>query len=365
MMTSAAEKFVTRLTMETLSEQPVYIEMFPEDKFYSTHHISLAEWADLILLCPASGNLIGKIAAGIADDLLTTVVMAAQSTVMIAPSMNTHMYENPIVQENISKLSKLGYQFIAPGVGELACKTYGAGRLAEPVEVVERVVAFFAHPADLAKLRILITAGPTVEFIDAVRYISNPSTGKMGYALAEKALLRGAQVTLISGPTVLAPPKGVELIMIRSGDQMLAATKKHFSNADILFMAAAVADYTPAQTINHKMKKTGEPINLKLEPQADILMELAALKRKEQITVGFALETEDEIVNATQKLHKKKLDMIVVNNPNVEGAGFGYDTNQVTVIFGDGRSESLPLMPKTELADKILDLTMQIVRDRK
>jgi phosphopantothenoylcysteine decarboxylase/phosphopantothenate--cysteine ligase len=328
--------------------------LFPEDRYYGTHHISLAEWADLILIAPASGNAIGKIASGIADDLLTTVVMAAQSPVMIAPTMNTEMYNNPVVQENITKLKKLNYKFIEPGVGELACKTYGVGRFAEPYDILTAVESFFRSGNDLEGLKILVTAGPTVEQIDAVRFISNPSSGKMGYALAQKASERGALVTLISGPVSLEAPAGVNRIMIRSGEQMYNAAVEEFEECDLLFMAAAVGDYKPSQTANHKIKKSTEPLSLELIPQIDILQKLAETK-KNQITVGFALETDDEIENARDKLENKKLDLIVLNNPNEKGAGFAVDTNRVTVIDRDGKIEKIDLMPKIDLADKLID----------
>ncbi len=353
-MTAAAEKFITRLTMETLSDNPAYCEMFPEQGYYSTHHISLAEWADLILLAPASGNLIGKIANGIADDLLTTVIMAAQSPVMIVPSMNTHMYENPAVQENITKLKQRGYKFVQPGTGDLACHTHGVGRLAEPSDILEAIIAHFGSLADLDGLIILVTAGPTVEYIDAVRYISNPSSGRMGYALAKKAMLRGAEVTLVSGPVNLGAPEGVNLIKITSGKEMLAKTGENFENCHMLFMAAAVSDYAPAETAKHKLKKSSKPLKLTLHPQTDILLELSKVKRS-QIMVGFAMETENEFENGTSKLEKKKLDLIVVNNIAEEGAGFAVETNKVTIIDKNGDIERPPLMTKEELADIIID----------
>jgi phosphopantothenoylcysteine decarboxylase/phosphopantothenate--cysteine ligase len=353
-MTAAAEKFITRLTMETLSDNPAYCEMFPEQGFYTTHHISLAEWADLILLAPASGNLIGKIANGIADDLLTTVVMAAQSPVMIAPSMNTHMYENRVVQENMARLKKLGYKFIEPEVGDLACHTHGVGRLAEPPDILEAIIAHFGSMADLDGLKILVTAGPTVEYIDAVRYISNPSSGRLGYALARKAMLRGAEVTLISGPVNLDAPEGMKLVLVTSAKEMLKRASENFENCDMLFMAAAVSDYAPAETAQHKIKKSSEPLKLTLQPQADILLELSKVKRS-QVVVGFAMETENELENATSKLKKKKLDLIIVNNVTEEGAGFAVETNKVTIIDKNGNIEKPPLMTKEELADIIID----------
>jgi len=353
-MTAAAEKFITRLTMETLSDNPAYCEMFPEQGYYSTHHISLAEWADLILLAPASGNLIGKIANGIADDLLTTVIMAAQSPVMIAPSMNTHMYENPAVKENIAKLKQRGCKFVQPEVGDLACHTHGVGRLAEPLDILEAIITHFGSMADLDGLKILVTAGPTVEYIDAVRYISNPSSGRMGYALAKKAMLRGAGVTLVSGPVNLDAPEGVKLVKVTSAKEMLQKTSENFENCDMLFMAAAVSDYAPAETAQQKIKKSSEPLKLTLQPQADILLELSKTK-KDQVVVGFAMETENELENATSKLKKKKLDLIIVNNVTEKGAGFAVETNKVTILDKNGNIEKPPLMTKEKLADIIID----------
>jgi len=354
-MTSSAEKFITRLTMETLSDNQAYTAMFPTQEYFSTHHISLAEWADLILLAPASGNIIGKISNGIADDLLTTIIMAAQSPVMIAPTMNTHMFQNPIVQENMSKLHKLGYHFVEPGVGELACKTYGVGRLAEPDEITDALISFFESKADLDGLKVLISAGPTVEYIDAVRYISNPSSGKMGYALAQKAASHGAEVTLVSGPVCLDAPAGVKVIEVFSGAQMCESLQNHFERADMLFMAAAVGDYAPSKVHDHKLKKTDQPLTLTLIPQTDILKKLSEMKNKLQVIVGFALETDNIVENAQSKLTGKKLDMIVVNDPREKGAAFRVDTNKVTIIDKNGNIEQIPLMSKLALADIIID----------
>ncbi len=360
-MTASAEKFITRLTMETLSDYPVSDQMFPETGFYTTHHISMAEWADLIVIAPATGNMIGKIASGIADDLLSTVVMAAQSPVIIAPAMNTQMYTSPMVQENMKKLHSLGYEFIEPGVGEMACNTFGVGRLPEPEEILESIVAHFEKRLDLSGMNILVSAGPTVEHIDAVRFISNPSSGKMGYAIAEKAADRGAKVTLVSGPVSLASPPKVDLIPVKSGREMLDKLKENFAKADILFMVAAVSDYLPKETVDHKIKKSDKDLNLALTPQVDILLELAKEKKK-QIMVGFSMETENGVENAQKKLEKKKLDMIVLNNLHEPGSGFGTDTNKVTIIDRSGNKESLPLMSKIELAGKIIDYALKFVK---
>ncbi len=360
-MTESAQKFITRLTMETLSDNPVSDKMFPETGFYATHHISMAEWADLILVAPATGNIIGKIASGIADDLLSTVVMAAQSPVIIAPAMNTQMYTSPVVQDNIKKLRGLGFEFIEPEVGEMACNTFGVGRLPEPEQILEHIVNHFKQNSDLAGLNVLVSAGPTVEHIDAVRTISNPSSGKMGYALAERAAARGANVTLVSGPVSLTPPAGIEVVQVKSGQEMYESLKEHFADTDILFMVAAVSDYVPKETVDHKIKKTDQDLDLKLKPQVDILMELSKQKSK-QVMVGFSMETDNDIENAQGKLKKKNLDMIVLNNLHEAGSGFGTDTNKVTIIDRLGNKESLPLMSKIELAGKIIDQALKFIK---
>ncbi|MBD3216766.1 MAG: bifunctional phosphopantothenoylcysteine decarboxylase/phosphopantothenate--cysteine ligase CoaBC [candidate division Zixibacteria bacterium] len=361
LMTDSAKQFITPLTLETLSENPVNSELFPETGYYTTHHISLAEWADLILIAPATGNIIGKIASGVADDLLTTVVMAAQSPVMIAPAMNTQMYTNPVVQDNMKKLSNLGFKFVDPAVGEMACKTYGVGRLAEPEEILDHVINHFGQTLDMQGLKVLVTAGPTVEHIDAVRYVSNPSSGKMGYAVAQKAKNRGAEVVLISGPVGLSAPAGVELFQVESGEEMFARVRENFDNIDILYMVAAVSDYVPLTPSEQKIKKSDENINLAFKPQVDILKTLGE-SRKSQVLVGFSMETENAEKHAREKLEKKNLDMIVLNDLTAEGAGFAVDTNKVIIIDRDGNSEDLPLASKAEIADKVIDHSLKFVQ---
>lgn len=363
MMTRSAGEFVAPLTFETLSDHPVYSEIFPTDRYFGTHHIDLAEWADLIVIAPASGNMVGKIASGIADDFVSTVVMASQSPIMISPSMNTHMYQNPIMQANLHKLKDLGCRLVEPTVGELACKTYGVGRLPDPQDIVTVIASHFNEQADFSGLKVLVSAGPTIEYIDPVRYISNPSSGKMGYALAERARARGAEVTLVSGPVALQVPAGVTKIDVESGNQMYQALKAHFDKCDILLMAAAVGDYGPESVSEHKIKKNSQPMQLKLVPRTDILLELSQIKA-DQVLVGFALETEDIVINASEKLEKKKLDMIVVNDPKVPGTAFKSDTNQVKIIDSAGDSYDLPMMTKLELADKVLDHALMI-KDKK
>lgn len=360
-MTEAGTKFITPLTMETLSENEVVTELFPEKKMVGTRHVSLADWCDLILIAPATANIIGKIKSGIADDILTTVVVSTRSKVMLAPAMNVKMWENPIVQENVSELKKLGYRFIEPGVGDLACKDVGKGRMAEPEQIVQEVVSLLTARKDLQGKSILVTASRTVEPIDPIRYLSNRSTGKMGFALAEAALSRGAKVTLISGPSSLKSPLGVNFISVKNAAQMRNAVKNNFKKADCLIMAAAVSDFTPEKTTSSKIKKNQTELVLKLKRTPDILKETGKGKGK-KILVGFSLETEDELKNAKIKLKEKNLDLIVVNNPNQPGAGFEVDTNVATIIDRKGKTQRLPLMSKKELADRILDKVSALLK---
>jgi len=353
-MTQAGAKFITPLTMETLSENEVVTELFPEKKMVGTRHVSLADWCDLILIAPATANVIGKIRSGIADDILTTVVISTKSQVMLAPAMNVKMWENPIVQKNVSELKKLGYRFIEPGVGDLACGDVGRGRMAEPEEIVKQVTQLLSAQKDLQGKSILVTASRTVEAIDPVRYLSNPSTGKMGFALAEAAFRRGAKVTLISGPSSLEPPPGVDFISIKSASEMRDQVKKNLKKADCILMAAAVSDFQPEKTAQAKIKKDRAELVLKLKRTPDILKEVGRTKGK-KILVGFSAETEDETKNAKAKLKEKNLDLIVVNNPKKPGAGFEVDTNVASIIDKKGKIQDLPLMSKKELASEILD----------
>ncbi|MFH2056097.1 MAG: bifunctional phosphopantothenoylcysteine decarboxylase/phosphopantothenate--cysteine ligase CoaBC [bacterium] len=352
-LTKSGAEFVTKTTLETLSGNPVGLEMFPQERFVSTHHISYAEWADLILLAPATGNLIGKIANGIADDLLTTIVMARQSPVMVAPAMNTEMYLNPLVQANIEKLKQLGFSFVAPGSGELACETEGIGRLAEPEQIFAAVESHF-HSGPLAGKRVVVTAGPTIERLDPVRYISNFSSGKMGYALATEAAAQGAEVVLVSGPTALATPRGVTRVDIESAEDLLQAVKREFRKSDILIMAAAVADFRPATTSSRKIGKPA-PKQIKLAANPDILAEVCKSKRKSQFAIGFALEVGGSGKNALAKLKSKHLDLIVMNDPTVKGAEFGGDDNIATIFDTAGNVVELPRLSKQQLAAVILD----------
>ncbi|NLW23169.1 MAG: bifunctional phosphopantothenoylcysteine decarboxylase/phosphopantothenate--cysteine ligase CoaBC [Tissierellia bacterium] len=355
-MTENATKFVSPLTFQTLAQNKVHVDMFKEPSNYDVEHISLAEKADLFLIAPATANIIGKIANGIADDLLTTTIMATKTKVILAPAMNTNMYLNPIVQKNIDFLKDLGYEFIEPGTGMLACQVYGPGRMAEPVEIIEYIINSF-YIKDLSGQKIVVTAGPTIEPLDPVRYISNHSSGKMGYKIAEEARNRGAQVVLISGPTSIEPPKGVEFVRVNTTIDMLKAVEKHFPTCQVLIKAAAPADYRPEKVSEVKIKKKDEhedELNIKFIKNPDIAAHFGKIK-KDQILVGFAAETDNLIGYAKEKLEKKNLDFIVANDITRSGAGFKGDTNIVTIIDRNGNITDYPLLDKSQVAKIILD----------
>ncbi len=318
----------------------------------------------MILIAPATANVVGKIRSGIADDILTTIVISSKAPVLIAPAMNVNMYENPIFQENLSYLEKLGYRFVEPETGELASGIVAKGRLAAPETIVAEAVRLLTEKKDLEAKSIVVTASRTEEPLDPVRYLSNRSSGKMGYAIAQEACQRGAKVTLISGPSNLPCPLGVNLVQVKTAKEMLGAVRSAFRKADALIMAAAVSDFSPRVISKQKIKKGDEEILLKLGPTVDILKEMGR-KKKEKILVGFSLETEDEIKNAKKKIAEKNLDLIVVNNPNVPGAGFEVDTNQVTLVDKRGRTEKLPLLSKEEVAAKILDRVKSLLRKKR
>jgi len=362
-MTRAATEFVTPLTFQTLSGQPVHIELFNLISEQQIGHISLAERADLFIVAPATANFIGKIAGGIADDLLTTTVMATKAPVLIAPAMNVNMYQNPIYRENEARLKSHGYLFVAPACGMLACGYEGEGKLQAPEQILEEAVAALT-PKPLAGERILVTAGPTREEIDPVRFISNHSSGKMGYAIARQARLRGAEVTLVTGPTALDVPFGVEVIRVESAGEMREAVLAKLETIDIVIKAAAVADYRPTSRAGMKVKKTASHLAIELEKNPDILAEIGGRKEGRTL-VGFAAETEDLVGNATSKLNRKNLDMVVANDVSLEGAGFHVDTNIAKLLFRDGRVEELPLMGKEELAGIILDRVAVLRRERR
>lgn len=352
-MTRNAQAFITPLTFQTLSGNPVTTELFNLIAESEIGHIALADRAEVLVIAPATANIIGKIAAGVADDMLTTIVMATQAPVLLAPAMNVHMWKNPICQENIQRLRSRGYHFIDPEAGELACGYEGKGRLAEIPAIVEEICVLLS-PKDFSGEKILVTAGPTEEPIDPVRFLSNHSSGKMGFALARAARRRGAEVTLISGPTALPVPPQMRSIAVRSAAQMREAVLNHLESASILIMAAAVSDYRPKQKAPEKIKKSKLETVLELELNPDILAE-AGKKKNSRIMVGFAAETENLLQNTREKLEKKNLDLIVANDVTLPGAGFKADTNIVKILDRSGKVEELPLMTKEDLADRILD----------
>ena len=353
-MTDSATQFVTPLTFRELSGNPVHTTMWTEPKLWNVEHIALARRADLFVIAPATANMIGKLAHGIADDFLSTTVMATTAPVLIAPAMNTQMFLNPATQSNLALLRQRGILIQEPATGLLACGTEGVGRLPEPVEIVARICEFFQHAGSMHGLRVLVTAGGTREAIDPVRYIGNRSSGKMGYAIAEAAAARGAEVTLISGPVSLPVPSGVKRIAVESARQMREAVLKAFPDTDIVIKAAAVADYRPETAEAQKIKKAANSLTLVLTKNPDILAELGQLKQS-QFLVGFAAETQELVAHATEKLRKKNLDMLVANDVTLSGAGFEADTNIVKILTPDGAIEELPQMSKQELGRLILD----------
>jgi phosphopantothenoylcysteine decarboxylase / phosphopantothenate---cysteine ligase len=361
-MTRGAMEFVTPLTFQTLSGMPVATETFNLTQESEIGHINLADNADLFVIAPTTANVIGKVAAGIADDLLTTVLMATKAPVLIAPAMNIHMYENPILQENVRKLRRLGYHFIEPAEGYLACGYEGKGRLPEPEKILEEIRRLLKKK-DLVGEKLLITAGPNREPLDPVRYLSNRSSGKMGYALARAAIRRGAEVALISGPTELEPPAGARLTSVTTAAEMRHAVLEEFSECTAVIMAAAVSDYRPVDFARKKIKRGKGPIELRLEPNPDILKEISARKNGKML-VGFAAETGELVANAAKKLKDKNLDMIVANNVSEAGAGFDVETNVATILDRDGTVRSLPLMSKDELAEQILDHLLVLKNQR-
>ncbi len=359
-MTRSAQAFVTPLTFQTLSGHPVVTELFNLIEESEIGHIALADRAEVLVIVPATANIIGKIAAGIADDMLTTIVMATKAPVLLAPAMNVHMWENSICQENIARLRARGYHFIDPESGELACGYEGKGRLADTLEIVEEIRVILS-PKDLAGETVLVTAGPTEEAIDPIRFITNHSSGKMGFALAQASQRRGAQVTLVGGPTAFPHPARVKYISVRSAVEMREAVLQNLEKASLLLMAAAVSDYRPKQKASEKIKKIASSMVVELERNPDILRESGRRKGR-RLIVGFAAETENLLDNARRKLEEKNLDLIVANDVTLPGAGFAGDTNIVKLLDRSGKVEELPLMSKEGLADQILD---RIVRMRK
>lgn len=353
-MTPSACEFITPLTFEVLTGNPVHRELFRTDSEGGVLHIDLAQRADLLVIAPATANIIGKAASGLADDLVSTLVLAASCPVLFCPAMNVVMYDNPMVQRNMISLKGYGCHFVDPGEGRLACGTVGKGRLAER-EIIIHSITKLLTPQDLAGLTVLVTAGPSREPLDPVRYLSNRSSGKMGYALARAAVQRGAGVILVSGPTALAPPPGVEFISVETAGQMYDAVLNNFPRADVVIKAAAVADYRPVDTSNKKIKKQGRELSLELTENPDILAELGRRKEGKKLLIGFAAETNDVRKYALDKLHRKNLDLLVANDVTIPGAGFDCNTNLVRLFDTRGEEETLPLMDKNKVAHRILD----------
>ena len=384
-MTKSATEFVTPLSFQSLSQNYVVCDMFEDPKTWDVEHISLAKRADVFLIAPATANVIGKIANGIADDMLTTTVMATKAKVLIAPAMNTNMYENPILQRNINTLKELGYNFVEPESGRLACGDTGKGKLASPETIVDEVVKLLSKGQDLKGKSIIVTAGPTVESIDPMRYITNRSTGKMGYSIAKEAIERGADVTLITGPTNLTPPQNLKkLVKIESAKDMYEAVLENLDENDVVIKSAAVADYKPKNYSNKKIKKSDDDLAIELDRNKDIAQEIGKIKKSDddlvieldrnkdiaqeigkiknnKILVGFAAETNDLIENASLKIKKKNLDFIVANDLTKEGAGFGVDTNIVKIIDKEGNITEYPKMKKEEVANIILDKIKELL----
>lgn len=353
LMTQNATNFITATTFETLTGTKCLIDTFDRNFEFSVEHVALAKQADLVMVAPASANVIGKLAGGIADDMLTTTIMACPCKKMIAPAMNTNMYNNPIVQDNMKKLAGYGYEFVDPVVGMLANGDTGNGKMADEETLLSYIMKELACEKDLAGKRVLVTAGPTCEAIDPVRYITNHSTGKMGYALAKQAMYRGADVTLVTGPTALKKPGFMKVVEITSAKELYEAVTSRAEEQDIIIKAAAVADYRPEHVSSEKVKKKDGAMSIRLERTEDTLGYLGSHKTH-QFLCGFSMETEHMVENSRAKLQKKNLDMIVANNLKVAGAGFGTDTNVVTILTSDGEM-TLPMLSKEEVADKILD----------
>jgi phosphopantothenoylcysteine decarboxylase / phosphopantothenate---cysteine ligase len=354
--TKNALEFVTRLTLQTVSKNSVYVDAYEQMNEYSTEHIALNDWGDLLLVAPATANVLGKFAGGIADDALSTTYLAFNKPVFVAPAMNVRMYEHPAVQKNRQQLLETGVHFIEPTVGELACGDFGKGRMEEPAVLFQAISDYISGSLPWSGQKILITAGPTYEKIDPVRFVGNYSSGKMGFALAEACARRGAEVTLIAGPVSLKTDQpGIERIDVESAAEMFEATTSHFAGMDAAILCAAVADFTPTHYFETKKKRGEDDLHIQLKPTQDIAAALGAAKTEQQILVGFALETEQEVQNAQSKLERKNLDFIVLNSLNDSGAGFRYDTNQITILNREGYQYTFPLKSKKEVAEDILN----------
>ncbi len=364
MMTPTATQFVTPLTFETLSGHPVLLDLFPEQGGSSTAHIDWARWADVIVVCPATANTMAKLAHGLADNAVTTTLSATTAPVLLCPAMNKEMYASKAHQDNQKRLQEWGYRLVEPSQGWLACGEEGWGRLAELSVIIEAIEHTLYGTNEFTEKHFLISAGPTRENIDPVRYISNRSSGKMGYALARQAYLRGARVTVVSGPTALELPSGIRRIDVENAREMAAAIESNYQECDVLLMVAAVADFRPSQVAEEKIKKNNISHVLHLTENPDILNQLAPQKEN-RLHVGFALETHNVVEHSFEKLQRKNLDLIIANNPREQGAGFEVDTNRVTIMFGDGQSREYPLMDKTRIADRILDEIRNLLNQHK
>lgn len=360
-MTKNATNFIHPTVFETLTSHKCMIDTFDRNFQFNVEHISLAKWADIFVIAPATANVIGKLANGIADDMLTTTILATKCPKLISPAMNTNMYENPIVQDNLTKLRNYGFQIIEPACGYLACGDTGSGKLPSEQELFDSIERFVGYEKDLAGKRLLVTAGPTQEALDPVRYLTNHSSGKMGYAIAKAAMLRGAEVTLVSGPTSITPPRFIHFIPIVSANDMFEAVTKESEKQDIIIKAAAVADYTPMTISDEKIKKSDSEFSLPLTRTKDILAYLGEHRRENQFICGFAMETQNLLENSRKKLEKKNVDMIAANSLKVSGAGFQGDTNVLTLITKEFEKE-LPLLSKEEAAHQLLDVILEQIQ---
>lgn len=359
-MTREATEFVTELTFREISGNPVAVDMWAPVQHWNVAHIALAEWVDAVLVAPATANIIAKAALGVADDMLSTTLLAVTAPVFFAPAMNSNMYAHPATQKNLDILVKRGLHIIPPGTGKLACGAEGPGRLAEPADIVAALEAFFIEGTQLSGIKVLVTAAGTIEPIDPVRYIGNRSSGRMGYALAEEAVARGAEVVLVSGPSALKPPSGLkQFVSVETAAEMREVVLREAETSRIVIKAAAVADYHPKHVSEQKIKKNDEELSIRLEKNPDILKELGQRKRPEQILVGFAAETQNLLQYAREKIEKKNLDFIVANDVTKPGAGFNTTTNTVKIIVRDGSIEEVPLMTKREIAKRIFDYVLQ------
>lgn len=364
MMTSAAKQFVTPLTFQTMSRNHVYFDTFDEKDPKKIAHIELADWADVVVIAPATANIIAKLAHGLADDMISTTLTATTAPILIAPAMNSDMYEHQAVTRNMQTLASFGYQFIEPGAGLLACGYVGKGRLAEPEEIVQALERFFQKSAErpLKGKNVLVTAGPTIEVIDPVRYLTNRSTGKMGFAMAEVATELGANVTLIAGPTTLSTPYNVKRIDVTSAEEMYDAVISEYAETDLVVKSAAVSDYRPKEVFSDKVKKKDDDLTIVMERTKDILAELGR-RKLHQFLIGFAAESTNVEEFAQQKLKEKNLDMIVANNVKAEGSGFATDTNAVTVLDQNGNVQAWPLLTKHEVAHRVFEQALTLLQD--